>query len=195
MLIELNRFNKLLKSKEKAIEDLKQKIKDTENTATYRGDVINNLSNVFYDILKAFKFPKLDTAYIDEKQYLPYVRGRLYRELGSLAGVTLITMAYYLSLLIESIGDKFNHLGLLIVDSPRKNLGAKSDDDDFKDEEIFNSIIRFFIEVDKNYGKDIQLIVVNNGYPSFLDKTNIVKEFDGDGTKELPYGLIDDIED
>jgi len=194
MLVELDRIKNIYNSKEKDIRNLKDKIKNTENTATNKEDLINNLSKMFTSILEAFKFPKLENAYIDEKSYLPYVRGRLYRELGSLAGVTLITMSYYLAIAIEARWENFNHLGLLIIDSPRKNLGANSTEEIFKDEEIFNSIIRFFIEVDKNYGDDIQLIVVNNGYPKFLDKINIVKEFDGDGTKGIPYGFIDDIQ-
>ena len=102
-------------------------------------------------------------------------------------------MAYYLAIIIKARTEEFNHLGLLIIDSPRKNLGAKASEEGFKDEEIFNSIVRCLIKVDEEYGKDIQLIVVNNGYPTFLEKINIVKEFDGDGTKGLPYGLIDDI--
>lgn len=54
---------------------------------------------------------------------------------------------------------------------------------------MFNLIIRCLIKVDEEYGKDIQLIVVNNGYPTLLDEINIVKEFDGNGIKELPYGF------
>jgi len=195
MLIELERFNNLRASKQKSIEDLKDRIKNTEDTATCKEDVINDLSTLLEDILQGFKFPKLENVYIDGKTYLPYARGRLYRELGSLAGVTLITMAYYLAIAIKAREKEYNHLGLLIIDSPRKNLGADANEETFKDEEIFNSIIRYFIKVDEQYGEELQLIVVNNGYPTFVESKYIIKEFDGVGTKVLPYGLIDDVQD
>ncbi|WP_411683136.1 AAA family ATPase [Clostridium thailandense] len=192
LLIELDRIKKICESKEKSIVDLKEKIRNTENSSINKDELIKELSELLTEILEAFNFPKLENAYVDEKTYLPYVRDRLYRDLGSLAGVTLITMAYYLAITIKAIKEEFNHLGLLIIDSPRKNLGAKASEEGFKDEEIFNSIIRYLIKLDEEYGKDIQLIVINNGYPTFLDEMNIVKEFDGDGTKGIPYGLIDD---
>ncbi|SMC19870.1 hypothetical protein SAMN02745134_00950 [Clostridium acidisoli DSM 12555] len=193
LFVELDRIKKLCDGKEKSIKDLKEKIKKTENSSVNKDDLIDDLSGLLSEILDAFEFPKLENAYIDGKTYLPYVRGRLYRDLGSLAGVTLITMAYYLAITIKAREEDFNHLGLLIIDSPRKNLGAKASEEGFKDEEIFSSIVRYLVKVNKDYGEDIQLIVVNNGYPTFLNKVNIVKEFDGDGTKGLPYGLIDDI--
>ncbi|GCD11312.1 hypothetical protein [Clostridium tagluense] len=194
MLIELDRIKTLCKDKEKSVEDLKDKIRNTESTVTDKEDVIKNLSEQLTKNLIAFDFPKLENSYIDGKTYLPHVRERLYSELGSLAGVTLITMAYYLAIAICANQETFNHLGLIIIDSPRKNLGADSKEKTFKDEEIFNSIVSFLIEVDKEYRTDIQFVVVNNGYPIFLNKNDIIKEFDGDGRKGLPYGMIDDIQ-
>lgn len=61
--------------------------------------IINQLTNKFNYLLEEFKFPKLDYGYIDGSNYLPYVRGRKYNDLGSLGGVTLIIMTYYLSIL------------------------------------------------------------------------------------------------
>jgi len=139
--------------------------------------------------LDEFKLPKLDDAFIDGKRYLPYVRGKLYSELGSLGAVTLITMAYYLSIFIVGSTNENNHLGFLMIDSPRSNLGANNheNNDLFKDEEIFNSVIKFFIKLDKELGDETQLIIINNGYPDFLEQKFIIKEFDGVGTKGIPY--------
>jgi len=192
MLDELRRLEQLVKSKEDSRIKLKENIRSIEANAIDKKDVIRELSHKLYEILTAFNFPKLNAAYIEEKTYLPYVRDRLYRNLGSLAGVTLITMAYYLAILLEAGVKNRYHLNLLIIDSPRKNLGAKADQEDFKDEEIFNSIIRFFITIENTVKDKLQLIVVNNGYPDFLPKDCIIAEFDGSGVKGLPYGLVDD---
>lgn len=190
---ELGRIDALVIQKIEAVESLKEKIKESEGKTIDKDEIIKDLSENLYTILKDFKFPKLEEAYISDKNYLPYVRDRLYSELGSLAAVTLITMAYYLDIAVNSIGDKFNHLGILIIDSPRKNLGSQSTDTDFKDEEIFNSIIKTFIKIAAENEQELQLVVVNNGSPVFLNEDNIIVRFDGDGTKGLPYGLIDDI--
>ncbi|OWW11637.1 hypothetical protein BUE63_04090 [Bacillus sp. MB353a] len=179
---------------------LKEKIDSTEKDSVTKEEIINGLSELFNNILEKFSFPKLSDAYIRELNYLPYVRGVKYDELGSGGAVTMTTMAYFLSIALLDTPNK-NHLGFLIIDSPRKNLGADAkNDDEFKDEEIFNSIIRCFIEVNndnseyENIIKDLQLIIINNGYPDFLPTEDLIKEFDGKGTDDLPYGLIDDIE-
>lgn len=60
---------------------------------------------------------------------------------------------------------------------------------EFQDEEIFKSIIDYFVELDNKMSEEIQLIVINNGYPDTLPAKNIIKEFSSDGNS----GLIDDI--
>jgi hypothetical protein len=186
-------LNKDLENEIKLLKQLEKRIRELEKSQNDKSTIIKELSDLFYTILKAFKFPKLSDAYIKESDYLPYVRGNKYNDLGSLGAVTMINMAYFLAIGIKGSTSNYNHPGLLIFDSPRKNLGAESKEEEFKDEIIFNSIIKYFIKVDRDYGERLQLIVVNNGYPEFLDKSFVIKEFDGDGTKGLPYGLIDDI--
>ncbi|MTI49215.1 MAG: hypothetical protein FH761_15320 [Firmicutes bacterium] len=177
------------------VEDLNTKIKETEKSNREKDEVIGDLSDIFNNILEEFEFPKLSNAFIDVNKYLPHVRNRQYDELGSLGAVTLITTAYYLSILLLGTTKEYNHLGLLIIDSPQSNLGASSNEDDdlFKDEKIYQSVVRYLVSLSEEYEDEFQILVVNNGYPNFLDSKYIIKEFDGNGTRELPYGLIDDI--
>lgn len=194
MFEEVERYKGLIKDKEKVIEILKNNIKILKENAINKSDIINRLSDMFSKVLMEFSYPKLSNAHIDEKRYLPYVRNRKYNDIGSLAGVTLITMAYYLAVLLVG-SNGFNHPGLLIIDSPRKNLGAqasKEENEDFKDERIFNSTIKFLYDVAENNKENIQLIVVNNGFPEFLPRNCVVAEFDADEINSLPKGLIDD---
>lgn len=178
--------------------NLEEQIKSVETNTITKEEVIKDLSQLFEEILSKFSFPKLNNAYIKESDYLPYVRGVKYDDLGSGGAVTMTTMAYYLSIALLKLKNK-NHLGLLIMDSPRKNLGADANlDDEFKDEAIFNSIIKYFMSIFDGENNDdleeIQLIIVSNGTPEYLDKKDLIIEFDGEGNKGLPYGLIDDIE-
>ncbi|MBC1557370.1 hypothetical protein HB911_01500 [Listeria booriae] len=184
----MNRLTLLLSDKEKEVNNLKEQIKEKSNLND-KSSTLDLLSARFASILKEFQFPKLDRAYISQKDYLPYVRERKYNSLGSLGAVTLITMAYYLSILVETEENSYNHLNLLMIDTPRKNLGTSSQNEEFQDEEIYNSVIKYFISLDHDSSEDIQLLIINNGYPDFLPKEDIIVEFSSDGR----IGLIDDI--
>lgn len=185
---ELNRLTLLLVQKQKEVDALDTKIK-TKKSSSDKDEVLIGLSSTFSNILKSFKFPKLSDSFINKNNYLPYVRGKKYNDIGSLGAVTLITMAYYLSILLESKSEDLNHLNLLMIDTPRKNLGSSSKEKDFQDDEIYHAVIRYLIQVCEDNDDDLQLIIVNNGYPDFLPNDNLVAEFSSNGK----VGLIDDI--
>jgi hypothetical protein len=184
---ELTNLEMLLSEKRIEVEGIEEQIERQKHKAA-KEDKLKQLSEIFSTILLSFDFPNLYEAYIDTKSYLPHVRGRKYRDLGSLGAVTLITMAYYLSVMICSEEQTGNHLGLLMIDTPRKNLGASSTSTEFRDEKIYESIINYFLQLGKECENDFQLIIVNNGYPSDFPRDYIVKEFSFDGHD----GLIDD---
>lgn len=195
MFEEVDRYRQLITDKEAAIQQLKDNIKNLTKNSVSKDELMQELSSMFEETLGAFQYPKLSSAYIDEKSYLPYVRDRKYDDIGSLAGVTLITMAYYVALLLVGVHENFSHPGILIIDSPRKNLGAqasKSEDNEFKDERIFNATIKHLYEVAEQNKECVQVIVVNNGFPDFIPHECIVAEFDPDQRDGLPQGLIDD---
>ena len=184
---ELTNLGMLLSEKRIEVEGIEEQIERQKHKAA-KEDKLKQLSEIFSTILLSFDFPNLYEAYIDTKSYLPHVRGRKYSDLGSLGAVTLITMAYYLSIMICSEVQTGNHLGLLMIDTPRKNLGASSTSTEFRDEKIYESIINYFLQLGKECKNDFQLIIVNNGYPSDFSLDYIVKEFSSDGHD----GLIDD---
>lgn len=184
---ELTNLGMLLSEKRIEVEGIEEQIERQKHKAA-KEDKLKQLSEIFSTILLSFDFPNLYEAYIDTKSYLPHVRGRKYSDLGSLGAVTLITMAYYLSIMICSEVQTGNHLGLLMIDTPRKNLGASSTSTEFRDEKIYESIINYFLQLGKECKNDFQLIIVNNGYPSDFSLDYIVKEFSSD----VHDGLIDD---
>lgn len=194
MIEELEGIEKYLGDKEESLERLRSTIKELSQITADKQALIRAVTSRFTMILQAFEYPKLSNSYIEEKNYLPYVRGNKYNDIGSLAGVSLITMAYYIAVLLEGAADAYHHLNLLMIDSPRKNLGTKvlkEADEEFKDEKIYNAIIRYFIHIGEAYADSVQLLVVNNGYPDFLPQECVVAEFDTE-RDDLPNGLIDD---
>ena len=192
MFEEVDRYKQLLSDKQTAIKGLSNSIRELSKKTVSEIELFGRLSSTFETVLSAFEYPKLSTAYIDEKNYLPYVRGRKYDDIGSLAGVSLITIAYYFTLLLVGRDNLFAHPNLLIIDSPRKNLGAQAADEEFRDEKIFNATIKYLYEKAEQYKDEMQVIVVNNGHPSFIPSECVVAEFDSDGRDGLPIGLIDD---
>lgn len=195
MFEEVDRYRQLIKGKEDSIKLIRASIKTLSENAVDKQALLETLSTTFASILSDFEYPKLSNAYIDEKRYLPHVRGRKYDDIGSLAGVTLITIAYYLSIMLVGMSDEFDFPNLLIIDSPRKNLGAQAsrdEEDEFKDEKIFNATIRTLYRIAEIHKDKLQLIVVNNGYPDFIPNECIVAEFDSDEHNNLSKGLIDD---
>ncbi|WP_461811367.1 hypothetical protein [Faecalimonas sp.] len=195
MFEQVERYQKLITGKEDAIQSIRNNIKTLTQNTIDKDNVLIRLSDAFEDALSAFQYPKLSSAYIDDKSYLPYVRGRKYDDIGSLAGVTLITIAYYLSILFVGVSEGFNHPGLLIIDSPRKNLGAQaaeSENNEFKDEKIFNATMNYLCTISETYKDQVQVIVVNNGYPDIIPAECVVAEFDSDEHNGLPQGFIDD---
>lgn len=183
-------------SEELKLQQLIEDIKKLEEENIGSDKIFAELSKTFDNTLKAFDFPKLSNAYIDSSSYIPYVRGIRYNDLGSLGAVTLITVAYFLSILKISIQlKKTYHPGLLLFDSISSNLGRDSytTEDEFKDDKIFKSMVKHFVDFSQKNKEQVQIIIINNGYTADVNKEDIIVEFDGIGTKGLPYGLIDDM--
>lgn len=172
-------------------------IKEIEDEETNFDEIIKKLSSIFQKTLEDFNFPKLYDAYIDSKSYLPYVRGIKYDNIGSLGAVTLINIAYFMSILEVSLSlKKSYHPKVILFDTIGKNLGTREstdDSDEFKDSIIFKSVLKYFVSFSKKYKDQVQIIIVNNDYTSDIDEKDIIVRFDGDGTKGIDYGLIKDI--
>jgi|25_taG_2_1085351.scaffolds.fasta_scaffold01022_8 hypothetical protein len=194
---ELSTLSDNIQKNENKLKDIRDQISDIESDNTDFSKIINKLSKRFSKILESFQFPKLNNSYISDKNYLPYVRGTKYDEIGSLGAVTLVNIAYFLSILEVSLElKKSYHPKVLLLDTVGKNLGTREVDDnedEFRDTEIFKSVLEYLVEFSEKYQKQMQLFVINNDYTEDIKESDIIVKFDGDGTKGYKYGLIDDI--
>jgi hypothetical protein len=196
--IELADISSEIRYAEQKLEELIKRIKDLEAENINFESVLAQLSRIYFSTLKSFDFPKLSDAYIDEKTYLPFIRNVKYDNIGSGGALTLITIAYFISILKISIQlKKSYHPGVLMLDTVGKNLGAvesqENNDDEFKDHKIFRLMMKHLSEFAKKNEDNIQLIMINNHYTSDIKDEDIIVQFDGDGTHEYKYGLIDDM--
>ena len=73
---------------------------------------------------------------------MPHVRGNLYRELGSTGALTLVSLAWILSIFEFAIEGGYPHPGFLMIDSPQKNLTPRegSTGDEYTDPEIVSRV-------------------------------------------------------
>ncbi len=186
-----------LRDEEVKLEELNAKIKSIEEENEDFNQIIQQLSTYFFKTLAAFEFPKLKDAYISDKNYLPYVRNVKYDELGSGGAVTLITIGYFLSILKISLQLKQTyHPGILMLDTIGKNLGTSDisdSEDEFKDSKIFRLLVKHLADFAELNENNIQLIVINNNTTTDVKEEDVIMRFDGDGTKGIKYGLIDDL--
>jgi hypothetical protein len=175
------------------VKNLQAQIKDLP-ARPGRDDVLAQISGRYASILTEIGFPKIQAEgelgpYIDNK-LVPYVRGRSYREASS-GGQVLISLAWILAVFETAYERDAAHPGILMIDTPQKNLGgqAAAGDDDFAD---ITLIERFYTHVMRwldGPGKGAQVIIVDNTPPPLADP-HVVIRFTRNPDRP-PFGLID----
>jgi hypothetical protein len=154
-----------------------------------RQSVIRKLSQRFGAIMRELDYPKLSNPYMDDN-LIPYVRGLPYTAASS-GGMVLIGLAWNLALWEVAHEEAAAAPGLLVIDSPQKNLGHSQDEDnDFADASLvenFYNHAKVWLTAD---GAGAQLIIVDNSPPESV-AADVIIRFTRDPA-ESPYGLITD---
>lgn len=180
--------------------------RELEQTRRPRDEMVERLGRRFAATLAALGYPKLDNAYL-RKDLIPVVRGKVYHRAGSSGAMTLVALAWQLTIFGEALEAGQGHPGFLLIDSPQKNLrrgslpqsvvdGSNAGDDGGDDDEI---AARSTTIVDRIYEHlktwlsqhpEAQIIMVDNEPPARA-ADDVVVEYSADPEKP-PYGLIDD---
>lgn len=193
-LAQLEREHRQVSSQLTVERDLQRK--QSESSAP-RTDVLNHLAQRMEKILRDFGFPKIDQVEIDKK-LVPFVRGRRYDKVGSSGAMTLIALAWTLSIYELAVEHGGGHPGFLLIDSPQQNLmpdnAVEESDDDLARElrdsqasiatSIYTHITGWLLA-----NPTAQIIIVDNAPPAAA-KGTIAVRYSGDPL-DPPYGLID----
>ena len=177
------------------ITELRTRIQELRASRPDREAVTQDLTERFAELLEAFGFPKLDEPQpptINEK-FVPYVRGNRYTDIGSTGALTLISLAWQLTIFERAVEQGDPHPGFLLIDSPQKNLKPEGTDvgpDEFGDPAIPRRVWEHIVKWSAGTGKSAQIVVVNNLPPDVADD-HVVVRYSGHAG-EFPYGLIDD---
>lgn len=133
-----------------------------------RRSVVERLGGEFDEMIRSLGVPWATHATIDATNYLPLVNGDKYDILAVAGGTkTIVTVAYHLTLLRYALTARDTFLPqMLIIDTPRKNLGAND-----ADQEIGNRIFSQ-IETLANASPDrVQFIIADNDLPVLREKS------------------------
>jgi len=173
---------------------VKEQLDTLRDNRPERAVVVRELSERFSTLLHEWGFPKVDDPegpFIDDR-FVPHVRGRVYRSIGSDGAKTLISLAWALSIFELAIERGAAHPGFLMLDSPQKNLAPtveRQEVDEYMDPAI---VQRMYDHIEQWLAihPHAQIIIVDHEPPTSMEDRVIVRY-----TRRAdlpPYGLIED---
>lgn len=158
-----------------------------------REAVVRALSDRFVSILTEFEYPKLHDTSIGS-DLVPHVRDMHYTAASS-GGLVLISLAYHLAIWELAFERGGYAPGLLVIDSPQKNLGhgVLETDPDFADTRLVENFYRHVQRWLAGDGAGAQLVVIDNSPPELV-RDHVVVHYTRSASTP-PYGLITDAVD
>ncbi|MEV6261191.1 AAA family ATPase [Streptomyces sp. NPDC051784] len=138
---------------------------DLQATLTENRTRVSDLSRVFNATVRDLRLPWYQSAGIDPDNYMPVVNGEHFEDL-SVGGArkTIVNLAYHLANLQYAIlHDEVAYPTLLIVDSPRKNVGQTEED-----MAVGRQTYLSFLRLQAERGSAFQIIVADNSIPGGL---------------------------
>ncbi|MGY5013212.1 hypothetical protein ACWCY6_34865 [Streptomyces sp. 900105755] len=124
---------------------------------------IEELSDVFNEIVRSLQLPWYTSAKIDEDTYLPIVNGEAFDQL-SVGGArkTIVNLAYHLANLKYGLQHEgIPYPTLLIVDSPRKNVGQTPEDS-----AVAAKVYEYIMQLQREFSGSFQMIIADNSVPT-----------------------------
>lgn len=159
---ERDTYARHVRDLEAAVGDAQIEISQGVERLSSRRERIGELSDIFDEIIQRLEMPWYNTgAYIDGKTYLPIVNGVSIEKLGS-GGMKMMTnVAYHLALLTYGLSEGLTSIpDLLIIDSPRKNLGQTTED-----QAHASAFYSWIAALTRAYEGRFQILVADNDRP------------------------------
>lgn len=163
MRAELEATTEARRTQEQALLEVQAELAAAEDEADMARGRVDDLSDLFADILEGFKMPWFKDAYIDRDSFRPVVNGMHLPEQLSGGMKVLINVAYFLAGLTYALQSPTDSLlpTFMVIDSPRKNFGSSAED-----REASRRIYGWIHTLRTQYGSRFQLIVADNDVPT-----------------------------
>ncbi|WP_019145077.1 ATP-binding protein [Aeromicrobium massiliense] len=175
---------------ERNLESLRKQYRDSKQRPD-RDRVISDLSARYRHILEEIRYPKVHEQSVPppfiDSSLVPYVRGQHFKEASS-GGQVLVTLAWALAIFEVAYETGAAHPGILMIDTPQKNLGGKADDTEFADIHLVEALYDHIVDWLTGAGAGAQVIIVDNTPPSNAEEYVRVRYTRDPNTP--PFGLI-----
>lgn len=201
-----------IKSLDSQIEALKEQLEELRQTAPSMADVLSNLADNLLDYLSFVRIQSPTGVSIDERSFMPKLRGIEYENVTSGGLRTILGIGYLCSFMREALNSKINHPSFLMIDTVGKYLGKTSsrvqedsisianseDNEAVADPEKYQNVYEYIIELASAYqekSRTCQFILVDNDVPDHIVEELsgfIVAHYSSDRSDNLPIGFIDD---
>lgn len=141
---------------------LKEEVEAARSRLLERRERVERISELFDLTVQELGLPWYESARIDEQTYLPVVNEQPFVEVSVGGGTkTIVNVAYHLTLLAYALQNGDTLLPeLLILDSPRKNLGSGQED-----QQLSARIYRRLQTLIDTYPTRLQILVADNDLP------------------------------
>lgn len=115
---------------EGGLSSLSSELEEEQRRGAQAHERLDELSGIFDEIVRELEMPWYDQpAYVDPNTYLPMVNGVAMDNLSSGGMKMMANIAYHMALLTLGLSRRDTRIpSLLVLDSPRKNLGATAPD-------------------------------------------------------------------
>lgn len=157
---DLARLNQEREVLSRQLDAAKRAVRSAFDQLAARRSILDEISAAFDEMIQLLEPPWYRSARIDPDTYLPdYNDGAAFSGLSG-GQKTMINIAYHLSLLTVALSRRDTlYPSLLMIDTPRKNLGSGSD------QEIAGRMYRQFRALADAHGAGLQVIIADNDPP------------------------------
>jgi len=192
------------------IDKLTEKLESLKENAPSTKEIISDIGDYLNGFLEFIKIKNCTNISINDKTFLPVVRNKDYIKLTSGGLRTIVSVGYFVSLLINSISSSSNLPSFLMIDTIGKYLGKTKSEylqetdliqdktEGITDPKKYLNIYQYLINMceETRYNNEFQVIVVDNDIPLEIEKIlteYVVKRFSTESKPGFDIGFIDDI--
>lgn len=148
---------------DESVRELSREEKQLELQISDNYTNLDELSETFNELVSALNLPWYESAHVDRETYMPIVNGNSF-DMLSVGGArkTIVNLAYHLANLTYALASPDVRMpALLLLDSPRKNVGREREDI-----AVSEAIYARLRAIQTGYGDKAQIIMADNDLPS-----------------------------
>lgn len=151
---------------ERQYSDAEAELQSNRAILDARRERVIEFSTIFDEIVRDIRPPWYESAAVDSKTYLPIVNGGPFEKLSG-GEKTVINVSYQLALLTFALSSRVTLLpALLILDTPRKNMGVHFD------QALAERLYQRIGALADAYSGTFQMIVADNDPPPVAVRTS-----------------------